>query len=236
MRRLKLLKALGRVILPEYKFQYSQISWWHDEHFAEYLRAFAEDGGFESGRRWTVYQLARLVSGVSGDTAECGVYKGASSCLICTATADRERIHHAFDSFEGLSAPDAYDGGHWQGGDLATPMEIAQRNLSRFQNVSWHKGWIPDRFKDVSDRSFAFVHIDVDLYQPTRDSIDFFYPRTNPGGIIVCDDYAFTTCPGASKAVDEYLADKPEKMICLPCGGGFIIKGTTTGATQQTTF
>jgi hypothetical protein len=49
-----------------------------------------------------------------------------------------------------------------------------------------------------------------------------------PGGIIVCDDYWFTTCPGATKAVDEFLADKPEKMLPLAQGGGFLIKGQAT--------
>jgi O-methyltransferase len=94
--------------------------------------------------------------------------------------------------------------------------------------VSWHKGWIPERFVDVESRRFALVHIDVDLYDPTKDSMEFVYPRVNPGGIILCDDYACTTCPGATRAVDDYLADKPGKMVLLSCGGGFLIKGILT--------
>ena len=72
------------------------------------------------------------------------------------------------------------------------------------------------------------VHVDVDLYEPTLASLAFFYPRMNPGGVMVCDDYGFTTCPGATKAVDEFLHDKPEKMIALPNGGGFFIAGVST--------
>jgi threonine dehydratase len=37
-------------------------------------------------------------------------------------------------------------------------------------------------------------------------------------------------CPGATAACDEGLADKPEKMISLPDGGGFFIKGIATAA------
>ncbi len=44
----------------------------------------------------------------------------------------------------------------------------------------------------------------------------------------MCDDYGFTSCPGATKACDEFFLDKPEKMIALSCGGGFCIVGTTT--------
>ncbi|KAJ8134476.1 hypothetical protein OY671_012311, partial [Metschnikowia pulcherrima] len=93
-----------------------------------------------------------------------------------------------------------------------------------------HKGWIPERFDDVKEKHFAFVHIDVDSYQPTSDSMNFFYQRMNPGGIIVCDDYGFTTCPGATRAVNETLRDKPEKMIASPDGGGFLIKGISTSS------
>lgn len=226
--RLKFLRAFGTMLFPHYKFDWPQIGWWQDPDFASYLAAFGEVKSFNAGRRWTLYQLARLVADVAGDTAECGVYEGSSSFLICQATGGNGRTHHAFDSFEGLSSPVAADGNHWQKGHLSTPMERAQRNLRHFPHVDWHKGWIPDRFADIASRRFALVHIDVDLFEPTRDSMEFFYPRMNTGGIIVCDDYACTTCPGATKAADDYLRDKPEKMVSLPCGGGFLIKGTPT--------
>jgi hypothetical protein len=50
----------------------------------------------------------------------------------------------------------------------------------------------------------------------------------NEGGVIVCDDYGFTSCPGATKAVNQLLQNKPEKMISLSGGGGFLIKGIET--------
>ena len=65
--------------------------------------------------------------------------------------------------------------------------------------------------------------------QPTIDSVSFFYPRLSPGGILVCDDYGFTTCPGATRAIDEFFAGKPEKMLALGGGGGFVVKGCTAG-------
>ena len=73
---------------------------------------------------------------------------------------------------------------------------------------------------------FSFVHLDVDLYQPTMDSLEFFYGRMNPCSIILCDDYGFVTCPGAKKAMDSFFADKPEEIVSLPTGQGFVV--TTT--------
>lgn len=229
--RFKLLVKLGSLIYKQYPFKWAQLDWLQDTSFNKYLAKFEEEHSLNKERRWMVRQLLRLIDGVPGDTAECGVFEGAGSYLICQANAassNFKRSHHIFDSFEGLSAPDATDGAYWQQGDMSRGEDIVRQNLAEFDACEFHKGWIPDRFIDVAERRFAFVHVDVDLYQPTFDSLQFFYTRMNPGGIILCDDYGFTTCPGATKAVNEQLADKPESMIALPGGGGFLIKGTST--------
>jgi hypothetical protein len=206
------------------------MAWWDDEPFNSYLDAFGERGGFNTHRRWMLTQLLRLVNSVPGNTAECGVFEGSSSWLICSGVHGTGRTHHLFDSFEGLSAPGGNDGAYWRQGDLAAGEEVVDAKLTPFKDIIvFHKGWIPDRFDDVADEAFAFVHIDVDLRQPTFDSIEFFYPRLSPGGILLCDDYGFTSCPGATEAADSFLADKPEKMIALDAGGGFFIKGVAAG-------
>jgi hypothetical protein len=231
LERFELLREAGRRLLPEYRFKWPQMAWWRDRDFDAYLERFGERGGANDDRRWMLGQLMRLVAAVPGDTAECGAYRGAASYLICrigAAQAGGARRHFVFDSFAGLSAPSALDGGHWKPGDLACGAEEVGRALAEFPGVSLLAGWIPERFPAVADRRFAFVHIDVDLYEPTRDSLAFFYPRMSAGGIVVCDDYGFTSCPGATRAVDEYLADRPEKMIALSCGGGFLVKGVAT--------
>jgi len=90
--------------------------------------------------------------------------------------------------------------------------------------VFYHKGWIPQRFADVSESDFCFVHLDVDLYQPTLDSLQFFYDRMPRGGIILCADYGFITCPGARQAMDAFFAAKKENIVCLPTGQAFVQK------------
>src|SRR4051812_26651995 len=226
---LYLLHKLGRVLIPGYRFSYPQIGWWHDEAFNEYLRRFEELDGMNSDRRWMVYQLCRLTRDIPGDTAECGVFRGASSYLICLANQGLPREHHVFDSFEGLSSPGPRDGDYWKAGALSWPLDAVQRELRRFPDIRYYKGWIPERFGEIAERAFSFVHVDVDLEQPTLDSVAFFYPRLSPGGILLCDDYGFTSCPGATAPIDEFFADKSEKVIALSGGGGFVIKGSTAG-------
>lgn len=217
--RLAIVQSFAHRLIPDYRLTWPQMDWWHNKQFNEYLDRFGERDGFNTHRRWMVHQLLKLARDVPGDTAECGVYLGAGSWLICQLG----RPHHVFDSFEGLSAPEDLDGSHWSKGDLAVPEDIVRDNLKGF-DVTLHKGWIPDRFSDVAERQFAFIHVDLDLYQPTRDSIEFFYPRMPTGAVLVCDDYGCGTCPGATKAVDDFMADKPEPVIALDAGGCFFIK------------
>ena len=64
----------------------------------------------------------------------------------------------------------------------------------------------------------------MDLYQPIKDSLDFFYDRTLKNGIIVFDDYGYISFPGAKKAVDDFLKEKKDFFLPLPSGQAFLIK------------
>jgi O-methyltransferase len=229
--RFEIVRRLAGLILPQYRFKWPQMAWWDDVFFNDYLKKFNEIDGMNTDRRWMLYQLMRLVYDVPGDTAECGVYNGAGSYLICRVNQgnpSRSRMHFMFDAFSGLPEPSRLDGSHWSAGDMCCDMEIVESNMAEVDNYTICRGWIPNRFAEVNDRRFALVHIDVDLYQPTRDSIEFFYPLMLDRSIIVCDDYGMTSCPGATLAIDEYLQDKPEKMVLLDSGGGFLMKGCPT--------
>jgi O-methyltransferase len=221
--RFSILRTLGKLIMPGYRFTWPSLAWWRDPEFNAFFERYGEIQE-NMDRRWMLYQLALMSTHVPGDTAECGVWQGAGSYLICKATQSgaQQRTHFLFDSFQGVSAPDSIDGfGYWRKGDLSCSVDQIKRPDAK---ISIHPGWIPERFNDVADRRFSFVHIDVDLHQPTADSMSFFYPRMNPGGLLVCDDYGFMTCPGAKKAVDDFMADKPETIVQNSCGSAFLIK------------
>jgi hypothetical protein len=231
--RFDALVEFGRTAFPQYRFTWPFLGWWNDSGFNGYLERFGELEGLETHRRWELCQLLRLTVAVAGDTAECGVFRGAGSYLLAAANRalGSNRVHHGFDSFAGLSRPSDRDGTFWTAGELACGLNEARANLREFGDlVRLYPGWIPSQFGAVAGATFRFVHVDVDLYEPTRDSLRFFYPRVAPGGVITCDDYFHDNCPGATLAVDEFLANKPEKMLALSAGGGFLIKGVRTGA------
>ena len=222
-----LTKKLG------FRLYNTNLYWQNDNDYLDLWKQFQKNGASIKDRKYVLYSMAKAVSNLPGDTVECGVFDGGGSFLICSANACEKDdfFHHMFDSFEGLSKPTSNDIPEdpksyvWKEGDLSVPLEIVEQNLRRFNFVKYHKGWIPDRFHEVADRKFSFVHVDVDLYQPTYDSIKFFYERTVTGGIILCDDYGSIACPGAKQAFDELVQEKPERsVIHLTTGQGFIIK------------
>ncbi len=229
---LNILHAFSKYLETGYRFNWNSFDWYDFDYLNKVMATYGETGSFNTQRRFFIDQSLRLVGHLEGDTAECGVFCGLGSQIILAHNlkADNTPHHHVFDSFEGLSKPDEPDGDYWESGNLSVAKDIVAKNLHKSGNGNFtlYEGWIPERFADVTDKKFRFVHVDVDLYQPTRDSVQFFYDRMVPGGILVCDDYGFKTCPGATQACNEILENKPEKMIYLPDGGGFFIRGVPT--------
>jgi hypothetical protein len=216
-----------------YEIYKSHMVWFADPDFLA-AKAEAEAraiAGIPQDRCYVLLDCARNVRDVPGEAAECGVRYGKSSLFLLTGLGgDSAKTFHIFDSFEGLSEPgagDADDEGEvaWEQGELAVSEATVRRNLSVFASrLVFHKGWIPARFPEVEELRFALVHVDVDLYEPTRDAVEFFYPRLSPGGMLICDDYGSAYCPGAKRAVDEFFADKPERVLALPTGQSVVIK------------
>ena len=117
----ELLVKIGKMIFPKYRFKWHEIDWWESEKFDTFLKKFDKYKTFNDDRLWGLSDLLRLVRYIDGDTAECGVYRGASSALICyeNQQTNLRKVHCVFDSFEGLSEPEDIDADHWSAGDLA---------------------------------------------------------------------------------------------------------------------
>jgi O-methyltransferase len=162
--------------------------------------------------RILVAQLERVLA-LEGRVAECGCFRGLSSYLLCSllrrqAPAYSGAGYEIYDSFEGLSEPAEQDKGATDAqvvaanrlGQFAYPLTAVRQSLAAFPDITYRPGWIPDGFPH-DDARYRFVHVDVDLYQPTRASFEYFWPRLVPGGVMVCDDYNW---PGAKLAAEEF--------------------------------
>lgn len=218
-----LLQSTARAMMPGYLVSEYGRSWQSDRDFLHAYRRVEPTGTRSADRKFALAELLKLVDEIPGDTAEIGVFRGASSWFICRGTQGAGRTHYAVDSFAGLSDPCGEDGSYWHAGDMRASQAEAQRLLQEY-DVKFVVGWVPDVLSGLPDGPYAFVHIDLDLYEPTRDAFAYAYERVAPGGILLCDDYGFATCPGARRAVDELMARRPEPVIHLPTGQGLVIR------------
>jgi O-methyltransferase len=76
----------------------------------------------------------------------------------------------------------------------------------------------------LREDKFAFVSIDCDIYEPIREGLKFFWPRTVPGGMIFIHDYSSGYWPGATRAVDEFCqANRVRGMLLPDFAGSYVL-------------
>ena len=216
-------------------FSFSDITENKKQEAIRPLPLWNEDGAFmrifskidhtlvDHSRCYVLYQLAKQASALPGDLAEVGVYKGGTAKLLALSTERAKKAVHLFDTFAGMPPADAAVDHHHEGDLGDTSLEAVQRHLRDCDNVRFYAGFFPATAGPVENLRFCLVHVDADIYQSVKDSCKFFYPRMEVGGIMVFDDYGFSSCPGARKAVDEFFAGKPEFPVYLPSGQCMVV-------------
>jgi O-methyltransferase len=154
-------------------------------------------------RHKRIEKLVKEVAHLDGDMAELGVYKGGTAYTI--SQANPHKCLHLFDNFVGGLPHDDIPEGHHKKGEFACSMDEVETALGSASY--WiHDGYFPDTTKDCPhDQQFCFVHLDADLYQSTKDGIEYFWPRLVKDGIICFDDFLWPHCPGVAKAIKECL-------------------------------
>jgi O-methyltransferase len=171
---------------------------------------------------YNIASLTKSTNKLSGDIAEIGSFKGASAKLI-SQNKNNERHFFVIDSFEGL--PEVKDIDKESGfykGEYLSDFDDVKNYLNEFPNTTVLKGFFPEKNAELlENRMFSFVHLDIDLYEPTKICLEFFYPRMVVGGVIISHDFQ---TPGIQRAFDEFLADKPEISIEMMERQGIIVK------------
>lgn len=198
-----------------------------ERYFQGMFATVTAPGGINrKARHMVLVEHVRQIAALQGDIVECGCFRGLSSWMICQTLREEFGPYdgsgfHIFDSFEGLSVPVEEDTlqpdmkDHERLASMMTPgrfacsEEIVRQNLGAFPGIQYHPGWLPQSLQGQAERRYRFVHLDVDLYEPTLGALDYFYPRLVPGGMILSDDYGW---PGSRKAFDEFAAQRGVRL------------------------
>jgi O-methyltransferase len=152
-----------------------------------------------------------LDEAVPGAFAEVGVWRGETSRFVHRLAPDRR--YYLFDTFEGFPERDL-PAGAVDERFRDTSAEAVRRRVGASPNVVLRPGYVPETLAGLEDERFAFVLLDLDLYEPTRASLEFFYPLLEPGAFLVVHDYNNSESDWACKrALDAFLDGKPERLV-----------------------
>jgi O-methyltransferase len=182
--------------------------------FPDHVRKRIEQ--FHDDIRYSTVALAlqRLeIEKIEGAFAELGVYQGATSLFIHRQCPGR--TFYLFDTFEGFDAQDMENGQDVRFKD--TSVDTVRSLLGDSPNLKFRQGHFPETAAGLEKEKFSFVMLDVDMYQPSLEVFQFFYPRLVRGGYFFMHDYNSAESERAvSRAAHKYLSDKPELLIEIP--------------------
>lgn len=162
-------------------------------------------------RLYELYELAGSPAASAGDFLEVGVWRGGSAAIIGTrAQQSSDAKLWLADTFSGVPQTTSSHDTLYQGGEHADTSVDKVRNTLRDCGVSNYEilqGLFPqDTGSRAEDRTFRFVHIDVDSYASASQIFEWVWPRLAIGGVAIFDDYGFWGCEGVAACVNELKA------------------------------
>ena len=175
-------------------------------------------------------------SEIPGDVVECGVWKGGSMMAAAKALIDSGRTDRRlwlFDTFSGMNSPTGKDVDYL--GKAAA--ELLQEHDPEQSDSVWCRAAIEEVHQNIESTGYpmsrakfiagevestlaieknrpqqiAILRLDTDWYESTKVALEQLYPRLQPGGVLIIDDYGHWQ--GCRDAVDEYFARCDEKLF-----------------------
>lgn len=185
---------------------------------AEFQKSCAQVKGYsllDTERLANLWMLCRETD-PAGAMIEVGVYKGGGSLHLSNCCRQRKIIvcdPFSPDSFEKLDAKlDAIFSKEM----FADHSESNVRNLLKDRPATILPGFFPTSVKGVALPKISFVHLDVDVYSATKESLLYFFSSglLLPRSLIVLDDYN-RRADGVNRAVAEVQAGT-NAFVTLP--------------------
>lgn len=175
------------------------------------------------------YELFKHIIDLPGCILEAGVFRGASfftwtKLMETFCPGDRSRKVFGFDHFEGLKgfveadgilnvATDKVEGGYASSGENIQTLVALHNNDNLIPGVERCRlingdirETLPLFIEQNPGLKIALLHLDMDIYEPTRVALEHLYDAVLPGGVVVLDEYGLIPWGGETRAVDEFLA------------------------------
>jgi len=176
-----------------------------------------------------------VTAGVKGDFVELGVWRGGHALIAADIfkRAGSDAQIYLFDTFAGMTAPtecdfdnrehkraqERYDSeqrsrhNEWCNASLEDVRNNFRQAGLLGGNVKMIQGDVLETLSQEENlpETISVLRLDTDWYQSTRKELEVLWPRLQPGGILMIDDYGHWS--GAKKATDEFFASRPRPFF-----------------------
>lgn len=194
-----------------------------------------------AARYLALYEIFKLCLPVQGDVIEGGVNWGGGLMWFAQLSAALEPFNLqrriiGFDTFSGFPSLDARDLTHAEAGkehraggyaadshaDLLAAVASYDRNrpIGHVAKVRLVQGdaclTMPQYLADNPHTVVSLLHLDFDVYEPTKVALQTFLPRMPKGAVILFDEVNCPKWPGETQAVLETVGLNSLRIQRLP--------------------
>jgi hypothetical protein len=153
-------------------------------------------------------------SNPEGAILEVGSYKGGGALHLSNCQPHRKVF--VFESFEGFETVDEKLDINFNMQQFKDTAQAKVESLftAKGRTAIVTPGFFPDSAKNMEIPAISFVHLDVDIYKATIESLLYLDEKMMDKSFIVLDDCR-RGCEGVDKAVEEFLKQS-KNWIYLP--------------------
>ena len=178
---------------------------------------------------WSALSAAKATQTSTKNLVEAGTCDGLTAYFAMSAVESLGMDFKCFmyDAWEAMKGDDLMEIEKSKSGMYSyLELETTVTNLKDFSKFTvFNKGYIPDSFSvSQNPKEIIWLHIDLNAAAPTRDSLDYFYEKMLPGGIVLFDDYGSHDHVETKRVVDVFFQSKNVNLLQLPTGQALVFK------------
>lgn len=201
--------------------------WLSDHSFNETYKTIENYTLVDKYRCYELWQLVAETTKLRGTLIEIGSWRGGSGALIAKKAklVGIKDVIYLCDTFKGIVKAGVNDSSHKDSELSDTSEKIVEEIIHKLKidNIKLLTGIFPDETSHfITEKEFRFCHIDVDVYQSARDSVEWLWPKLVIGGLIIFDDYGDERCNGITKFVNEERK-KSDRLVFYNLNGHAIM-------------
>lgn len=206
-----------------------------DKFKKAYARCCESFGSSTINIQWRIHQAlwcTSIARYLEGDMIEFGVGNGLVMSSVLEVYEDWERSNKklflvdTFSPYNINTMSGKQDHNQSINPFYAKSFNYVKSNFSKFNNVEFIVGFIPNILSSIKVDKLSFVHIDMNYSVPEISALEFCWEKIVKGGIILLDDYAYNGHLEQYNAMNRLAKKLNFEILSTPTGQGIIIKSS----------